>query len=252
MTDLLSRTGLGTAEDIAASVPTSVSTSVSTIVPTGRSITVLPNGAFPDDGLPIDRLPEQARQSDLAASTPSECHASPDLASLPLLSIALLDRDTCLALWQKRFGQYPPPYTSAVLMRRVLAYEAQLEHLASSQNKTQPADKSVARSSKRGSRGLSKPVRASLEAALKPCYQRGIRGGAAQPGAKRAPSVLPARLKPGMHLVREWNGRTYQVEVLEKGFRMDGRDYPSLSAIANRITGTKWSGPRFFGLRGVS
>ncbi len=54
--------------------------------------------------------------------------------------------------------------------------------------------------------------------------------------------------RPGAHLVREWNGRTYQVEVLPKGFQMDGREWPSLSAIAKHITGTTWSGPRFFGL----
>ena len=41
---------------------------------------------------------------------------------------------------------------------------------------------------------------------------------------------------------------TYKVEVLDKGFRLDGKTYPSLSAIARYITGTTWSGPRFFGL----
>ena len=59
----------------------------------------------------------------------------------------------------------------------------------------------------------------------------------------------PRRIaRPGAHLVREWNGRTYQVEVLKDGYRMDGRTWPSLSAIAKHITGTTWSGPRFFGL----
>ena len=52
----------------------------------------------------------------------------------------------------------------------------------------------------------------------------------------------------GTHLVREWNGRTYQVEVLDNGYRFDGKTYPSLTAITKRITGTHWSGPRFFGL----
>lgn len=58
----------------------------------------------------------------------------------------------------------------------------------------------------------------------------------------------PVNVKPGAHLIREWNGRTYQVEVTEDGFVMDGKNYKSLSAIAHRITGTQWSGPRFFGL----
>ena len=42
--------------------------------------------------------------------------------------------------------------------------------------------------------------------------------------------------------------RTYQVEVLDNGYRFDGKTYPSLTTIAKRITGTHWSGPRFFGL----
>lgn len=55
-------------------------------------------------------------------------------------------------------------------------------------------------------------------------------------------------LKPGNHLVREWNGRTYQIEVLDKGFVMDGKYYALPSAIAKRITGAHWTGPRFLGL----
>jgi hypothetical protein len=59
---------------------------------------------------------------------------------------------------------------------------------------------------------------------------------------------LPTAIKPGSHLVREWNGRTYQVEVTGDGYVMDGKTYRSLSAIARSITGARWSGPRFFGL----
>lgn len=60
--------------------------------------------------------------------------------------------------------------------------------------------------------------------------------------------TVPPRIRPGAHLVREWNGRTYQVEVVEGGFVMDGRTWRSLSALARHITGARWSGPRFFGL----
>ncbi len=58
-----------------------------------------------------------------------------------------------------------------------------------------------------------------------------------------------ASAKPGSHLVREWNGRTYQVEVIGDGYVMDGKPYRSLSAIARHITGARWSGPRFFGVQ---
>lgn len=56
------------------------------------------------------------------------------------------------------------------------------------------------------------------------------------------------RLRPGAKLVREWQGRTWTVEVIEGGFLMGGERYASLSAIARKITGARWSGPRFFGL----
>jgi Protein of unknown function (DUF2924) len=61
--------------------------------------------------------------------------------------------------------------------------------------------------------------------------------------------VLPRRIKPGSVLVREWKGRSHRVMVLEDGFAYDGGTYSNLSEIAGLITGTRWNGPRFFGLR---
>jgi len=49
--------------------------------------------------------------------------------------------------------------------------------------------------------------------------------------------------------VREWNGRTYQVEVKDGAYVMDGKSWRSLSALAKHITGAHWSGPRFFGVQ---
>tara|TARA_B100000678_G_scaffold164282_1_gene137153 strand:- start:1633 stop:2037 length:405 start_codon:yes stop_codon:yes gene_type:complete len=57
-------------------------------------------------------------------------------------------------------------------------------------------------------------------------------------------------IKPGTRLVRSWNGRTISVEVREDGFVFEDRHDLSLSAIAREVTGSHWSGPRFFGLRG--
>ncbi len=57
------------------------------------------------------------------------------------------------------------------------------------------------------------------------------------------------RVKPGLKLVREWRGETHDVLVLENGFEWNGQCWRSLSAIAREITGTPWSGPRFFGLQ---
>ena len=55
-------------------------------------------------------------------------------------------------------------------------------------------------------------------------------------------------LKPGARLMREWHGRTHTVTVTEDGFEYVGTNYPSLTKIAQKITGAHWSGPRFFGL----
>jgi hypothetical protein len=61
--------------------------------------------------------------------------------------------------------------------------------------------------------------------------------------------VLPRRIKPGSVLVREWKGRSHRVMVLADGFAYDGKTFGNLSEIAGLITGTRWNGPRFFGLR---
>ena len=60
----------------------------------------------------------------------------------------------------------------------------------------------------------------------------------------------PARvaLRPGNRLVRRWRGRTYVVEVTDGGLIYEGVQFTSLSVIASTITGTRWSGPKFFGL----
>ncbi len=70
--------------------------------------------------------------------------------------------------------------------------------------------------------------------------------------AANGPGTGPVRLRthltPGTRLVREWNGQTITVEVLENGFHYADRTWRSLSEIARHVTGAQWSGPRFFGL----
>lgn len=57
------------------------------------------------------------------------------------------------------------------------------------------------------------------------------------------------RPKTGTRILREWRGRTCVVEVADDGVLYDGRKFASLSHVARAITGTRWSGPRFFGLK---
>ena len=85
---------------------------------------------------------------------------------------------------------------------------------------------------------------------LRPELQRQLRQIAVelrQTGA--AAKRFRPQLKSGTRLVREWQGRTYEVVVLDDGFCWQGTQYRSLSAIARKITGTAWSGPLFFGLK---
>jgi len=62
---------------------------------------------------------------------------------------------------------------------------------------------------------------------------------------------LPAAATPstGMRLAREWAGRRYEVTIIDAGVVYDGKTYRSLSEVARHITGQRWNGPRFFGLR---
>ncbi len=112
-------------------------------------------------------------------------------------------------IWMELFASRPPKRLSAALMRRILAHAIQAK----------------------AARGFAKRKQDKLI--------KLARGEARE----RAPG-----LAPGGWLIREWNGTTHEVEVLENGFSWRGQNYRSLSAIAEAITGTRWSGPRFFGL----
>lgn len=84
--------------------------------------------------------------------------------------------------------------------------------------------------------------------------QNSVLGGVSAKTTRRLRQIssgksVPTAVKSGSHLVREWNGRTYQVEVIDGGYVMDGKPWRSLSALAKHITGAHWSGPRFFGVQ---
>ena len=120
-------------------------------------------------------------------------------------------RPRALRAWEAAFGSPPPPYLSVAFLEKAVAYEAQCR------------------------------IHGGLPAATRRALARIAEGEAVA-------ASVPRAVKAGAHLVREWNGRTYRVEVVEGGYRMDGRTWRSLSGLARHITGTAWSGPRFFGL----
>lgn len=124
-------------------------------------------------------------------------------------SLEAMGLDELRAAWRARYGA-PPSLRSADLLRRMLAWRVQAEAMG----------------------GLDrKRVRQIL----------GI--GAAKKGRRCS------HVSRGVKLAREWQGRVHEVEVSEAGYLYQDKTYASLSAIARQITGVRWNGPRFFGLR---
>jgi len=88
---------------------------------------------------------------------------------------------------------------------------------------------------------------------LKPSTRRLLQRVAMDTAARSEINTTSERkLKPGAVLLREWHGNTHQVTVLADGVRFRGRRYRSLSQVARVITGTRWSGPLFFGLKSAA
>jgi Protein of unknown function (DUF2924) len=99
-------------------------------------------------------------------------------------------------------------------------------------------------------RGLAYRIQERTLGGLKPATRRLFQRVAADASARRPFKVVPLqRLEPGAILIREWNGVKHKVVVLKGGFSFRGQQYSSLSAVARRITGSRWSGPLFFGLK---
>ena len=76
----------------------------------------------------------------------------------------------------------------------------------------------------------------------------GVSGMDGMVGRKKM-AIFSPTIKPGTRLLREWHGKTHEVIVTEEGVRFNGKSYRSLSEVARTITGTRWSGPLFFGLK---
>jgi len=126
--------------------------------------------------------------------------------------------------WRVLIGTDPPSYNRPFLLKRLIYRVQELAY-----------------------GGLPMRAYQQMEQALAEAgYDEigGIISSAHRPAAQK-----PGHPVVGTRLVREWNGRRYEVVTTREGFEFEGRPYKSLTAITKAITGTHWNGPRFFGLR---
>ena len=132
-----------------------------------------------------------------------------------------LDLRRLRARWQSIFGRQAPSHLTRHLLFAVIAYRLQADRFG------------------------------DLDHATRQVLDRTVAKEAAPAMSARLASFDQKRneLTPGTVLVREWNRQSQRVMVLADGFAWNGQTYDSLTKVAFAITGTKWNGPRFFGLR---
>jgi hypothetical protein len=132
-----------------------------------------------------------------------------------------LDVKGLRARWRSIFQREPPPHLTRHLLFAVIAYRLQADRFGDLDHATkQVLDRSAAHED-----------------------------GPAMSARLASFDRKRAELTPGTVLVREWDRRQHRVMVMADGFAWNGATYDSLSKVAFAITGTKWNGPRFFGLR---
>jgi hypothetical protein len=131
-----------------------------------------------------------------------------------------LDVGELRARWHTVFRRAAPPHLPRHLLFRILAYRLQADQLG------------------------------ELDAATRRVLER-IGSGSSEAVGRLVADLDRSRaeLKPGTLLTREWDGHLQRVMVLADGFVWNGKTYGSLSKVAFAITGSRWNGPRFFGLR---
>jgi len=138
---------------------------------------------------------------------------APDIKD-QLAELGRMSRDRLIERWADLYGRSAPPRIRRELLIPFLAYRIQEKAYG----------------------GLSEATRAKLKEFSRELERRADRGSA-------------TRLKVGTQFLRSWGSATHVVSVTGAGFDYRGKEYRSLSEIARLITGTRWSGPAFFGLK---
>jgi Protein of unknown function (DUF2924) len=143
-----------------------------------------------------------------------QSHAESNERSGELARLPALGAEQLKDRWRALYGTEPPPRISEDLLRRAVAYRIQERTLGS----------------------------------LKPSTRRLLQRIAEDASRSRS-AITASKLRPGAVLIREWRGTSHQVTVLEDGVLFRGKRHRFLSEVARKITGNRWSGPLFFGLK---
>ena len=141
----------------------------------------------------------------------------PDLIAERLAALPKLSKFALCDLWKQLFNSIPSPQLRRDLMIPILCYRVQEQAFGS----------------------LSAQSRSRLRQLAR----------AFETDSNSAIPFVP-RIKPGTRLIRQWRDQVHLVNVEAKGYEYQGARYQSLSEIARLITGTRWSGPLFFGIKG--
>lgn len=135
-----------------------------------------------------------------------------------------LSREELIQKWKKLFGTNSPQHAKKDLLIKHIAWELQAKEQG----------------------GLSAQTKKQLG---KLAEKMNKKQEVSEADIKETCKNTTLEIKAGTKLIREYQGKKYEVTALEKGFEYKGKKYKSLSAIANEITGTRWNGKIFFGVK---
>jgi Protein of unknown function (DUF2924) len=155
---------------------------------------------------------------------------------IEIVEIQHLSLEDLRIRWRNLTGRLAPRYLSRTLLARIMAYRVQAQSFGD-------LDRNTARVLERWGKeaGRQRSVQPAMQ------IETGASDAVATTTERRVSA--PLVLKPGTLLTREWQGRMETAMVVADGFAWNGEMFESLSAVAPAITGTKWNGHRFFGVR---
>ncbi len=166
----------------------------------------------------MSNLPNRASAAPAATGRQGAIHGATDL-SAEFSRLSCLSVDDLKSAWTEIIGGAAPKNARRYYLLRALTHDLQCKSYG----------------------GIAKSMHRAL-----------MKVADAKAGETIAAAKRTRSLKPGARIYREWKGAVQEVEVIDGGYRYEGATFKSLSVIARKITGTRWSGPAFFGLKNAA